>query len=450
MFILSLNCGSSSVKYLLYDWDKKRAISKGIVERVIIGKSFIVHEVPGKKPLKVNYKCPDHKTAIELVVDTLTNSKYGVIKNLNQIAVVAHRVVHGGEKFTKSVLIDENVLKMIREVSPLAPLHNPPNIAGIEASTALLPHTPQVAVFDTAWHQTMPSYAYIYALPYEWYKEYGIRRYGFHGTSLLYVAKRAAVLLGKDPFQCNLVSCHIGNGVSINAVKNGISVDTSMGFTPLEGAVMGTRAGDHDAAADLYMMREKKYSPNEMDDILNKKSGLLGISNKYTDQRDIVKAMEDGDRKAKLAFEIETYRLKKYIGAYMAVLGRVDAIIFTAGVGEMGNEVRERALEGLEQFGVKPDIKKNALARTRNAELDISADSSPVKIFIIPTDEEIVFVEDAVAILEKRYDVHTNFKYSFQKKEYRNKIRDEQFSKECKERPELLKIVAKVDRRSYM
>jgi len=398
-------------KYLLYDWDKKRAISKGIVERVTIGKSFIVHEVPGKKPLKVNYKCPDHKTAIELVVDTLTNSKYGVIKNLNQIAV---------------------------------------NIAGIEAATALLPHTPQVAVFDTAWHQTMPSYAYIYALPYEWYKEYGIRRYGFHGTSLLYVAKRAAVLLGKDPFQCNLVSCHIGNGVSINAVKNGISVDTSMGFTPLEGAVMGTRAGDHDAAADLYMMREKKYSPNEMDDILNKKSGLLGISNKYTDQRDIIKAMEDGDRKAKLAFEIETYRLKKYIGAYMAVLGRVDAIIFTAGVGEMGNEVREKALEGLEQFGVKPDIKKNALARTRNAELDISADSSPVKIFIIPTDEEIVFVEDAVAILEKRYDVHTNFKYFFQKQEYRNKIRDEQFSKECKERPELLKIVAKVDSRSYM
>lgn len=444
MFVLSLNCGSSSVKYLLYDWDKKRTKAKGIIERVTIGKSFIIHETPEREPLKISYECPDHKTAIKLVMDTLMSSKYGAIKNLNQIAVVAHRVVHGGEKFTKSVLIDENVLKMIREVSPLAPLHNPPNIAGIEAATALLPHTPQVAVFDTAWHQTMPSYAYIYALPYEWYKEYGIRRYGFHGTSLLYVAKRAAVLLGKDPFQCNLVSCHIGNGVSINAVKNGISVDTSMGFTPLEGAVMGTRAGDHDAAADLFMMRKENYRPEEMDSILNKKSGILGISGKYTDRRDIIKAVEDGDGRAKLAFEIEVYRLKKYIGAYMVTLGRVDALIFTAGVGEMGNEVREKVLEGLQPFGVKLDIKKNALARTRDAEMDISADDSPVKIFVIPTDEEIVFVEDAVAILEDRYDVHTNFEYSFQKPGYRNKMRDEQFSKECKERPELLKIVAKV------
>ncbi len=444
MFALSLNCGSSSVKYLLYDWDGKRTKAKGIVERVTTGNSFIVHETPGKKPLRINYKCPNYKTAIKLVVDTLMSSKYGAVKNVNQIAVVAHRVAHGGEKFTKSVLIDENVLEMIKEVASLAPLHNPSNIAGIEAANLLLSNTPQVAVFDTAWHQTMPSYVYTYALPYEWYKKYGIRRYGFHGTSLLYVAKRASVLLGKDPFQCNLVSCHIGNGVSINAVENGVSLDTSMGFTPLEGAVMGTRAGDHDAAIDLFMMGEKGYTPEEMDDILNKKSGILGITGRYTDHRDVLKAAEGGEKRAQLAIEIETHRLKKYIGAYVAILGGVDAIIFTAGVGEMSSPIRAKILEGLQHLGIEYDPRKNALARTRSAELDISAKDSRVKIFVIPTDEEMVFVEDAVAILEGGYDVHSRFKYSFQNPGYRNKIRDEEFARECEKNPALGKIVAKI------
>jgi len=444
MLILSLNCGSSSVKYLLYDWNDKKVRARGIVERVSMGGSFITQEVPGRDPLRLSHECPNHKEAIKLIIDTLRNSE-GVIEDLREIKVVSHRVVHGGEKFTKSVLIDGEVLNMIKEVASLAPLHNPPNIAGIEATKSLLPNTPQVAVFDTAWHQTMSSHAFIYALPYEWYEEYHIRRYGFHGTSLLYVAKRTAVLLGKDSFQCNLISCHIGNGVSINAVKNGVSVDTSMGFTPLEGAVMGTRAGDHDAAIDLFMMRKKGYTIEEMDDILNKKSGILGITGKYTDRRDVLKAAEDGNARAELAIDIETYRIRKYIGAYTAILGKVDALVFTAGAGEMSSPIRARVLEGLESLGVKYDPKRNELARTRNAELDISAEDSRVRIFVIPTDEEIVFVEDAVAILEGRYDVHhTEFKYSFEDPAYRNKMRDEEFARECEKNPALAKIVAKI------
>ncbi|MCD6318244.1 acetate kinase [Candidatus Aerophobetes bacterium] len=444
MLILSLNCGSSSVKYLLYDWDDRKIKARGIVERVTIGGSFIIQEVPGRDPLRLNHECPNHKIAIKLIIDTLMNSGKEVMGDLKEIKVVSHRVVHGGEKFTKSVLINEKVLDMIKEVASLAPLHNPPNIAGIEAAKSLLPNIPQVAVFDTAWHQTMPSYAYIYALPYEWYEEYGVRRYGFHGTSLLYVAKRAAVLLGKDPFECNLISCHIGNGVSINAVKNGVSLDTSMGFTPLEGAVMGTRAGDHDAAIDLFMMRKKGYTTEEMDNILNKKSGILGITGKYTDRRDVLKAAENGEKRAQLAIEIETYRLKKYIGAYAAALGEVDALIFTAGVGELSSPIRAKILNGLEILGIKYDQEKNALARTRNAEVDISSEDSRTKIFVIPTDEEIVFVEDAVAILEGRYDVHTKFKYSFEEPGYRNKMREEEFAIECKRNPAMAKIVAKI------
>jgi acetate kinase len=311
---------------------------------------------------------------------------------------------------------------------------------GIEAAMELLPDIPHMAIMDTAWHQTMPKYVYHYAVPYHWYGKYGIRRYGFHGTSLLYVAKRAAVLLGKDPFTCNLISCHIGNGVSINAVKNGLSYDTSMGFTPLEGAIMGTRAGDHDAALDFYVMQKEGYSPQEMDNILNKKSGILGITGKYIDRRDVIEAASKGDERAKLAIEMESYRLKKYIGAYTAVLGRVDALVFTAGVGELSDIIRAKVLEGLDILGIKYNSEKNRLARTRNAELDISADDSLVKIFIIPTDEELVFVEDVVALLEGTYDIHTNFKYTFQDKGYKNLMRERSFEKECKKNPDLSKI----------
>lgn len=444
MDILTLNCGSSSVKYQLYRWEEKKILAKGIVERVTIGGSFIEHEVPGKDTVKISKECPTHKEAIELIMSTLTNPEYGVIKDIKDVKAVGHRVVHGGEKFNKSVIIDDKALKTFEELIELAPLHNPPNITGIKAAKKVLPDVPHMAIMDTAWHQTIPDFAYIYALPYEWYEKYHIRRYGFHGTSLLYVAKRAAVLLGKDPFETNIVSAHIGNGVSFNAVKNGISVDTSMGFTPLEGAVMGTRAGDHDAAIDLYMMDKLGLSTEEMNTILNKKSGVLGITEKYADRRDVEMAAKKGDKRAQLAIEIEGYRGRKYIAAYMAALGRVDAIVFTAGVGEMSATIRREMMKGLELFGVKIDPVKNELSCTRNAETDITAADSKVKVFVIPTDEELVMTEDTVALLEGRYDIHTKFTYSFQDPHYVNKLREENFQKQVKDLPELLEVRAKI------
>ncbi|MGB9769930.1 MULTISPECIES: acetate kinase [Caldisericum] len=445
MDILTLNCGSSSVKYQLYRWSEKRILAKGIVERVTIGGSFIKHEVPGRETVKIASECPTHKEAIELILKTLVDQELGVIKDVKEVKAVGHRVVHGGEKFNKSVLITDEALRTFEELQDLAPLHNPPNILGIKAAMNVLPDVPHVAIMDTAWHQTMPEHAFIYALPREWYEKYHIRRYGFHGTSFLYVAKRAAVLLGKNPFETNVVIAHLGNGASIDAVKNGISVDTSMGFTPLEGLVMGTRAGDHDAAIDLYMMDKLGLSSKEMNDILNKKSGVFGITNgKYTDRRDIEIAAEQGDPLAQLAIDIETYRLKKYISAYMGVLGRVDAIVFTAGVGEMGPIFREKALIGLENFGVVIDKKKNNLSLTRNAETDITGEGSKVRVFVIPTDEELVMTEDTVAIMEGRYDVHTNFTYSFQDPKYKNLLREENFAKEVEKKPDLANIRAKI------
>jgi acetate kinase len=354
-------------------------------------------------------------------------------------------VVHGGEKFNKSVIIDEAALTTFKKLSALAPLHNPPNIVGIEAARKVLPKVVHVAIMDTAWHQTMSDYAYIYPLPYSWYQQYSIRKYGFHGTSLLYVAKRASVLLGKDPFETNLVLAHIGNGVSFNAVRNGISSDTSMGFTPLEGAVMGTRAGDHDAAIDIYMMEKLGLTADEMNTVLNKKSGLLGITGKYIDRRDIQKAAKRGDARAKLAIEIETYRGKKYIGAYMAALGKVDAVVFTAGVGEMSPLIRKKMTDGLDNFGIILDASKNSLSKTRNAETDISGEKTRTKVFVIPTDEELVMVEDTVALLEGRYDIHTNFTYSFQSSGYVNKLREEAFKREMKKAPGLADIRAGIN-----
>lgn len=444
MLILSLNCGSSSAKYNLYDWDKQEPLAAGIVERVTVGKSFCVYEVPGKEKKTINHECPDHQEAIKLIIETLTHKEYGVIEDLKKISAVGHRVVHGGEKFAKSVRITEEVLQTFKELAGLAPLHNPPNIMGIEAAQKVLPNIPHVAVMDTAWHQTMPDSSYIYALPYEWYEKYKIRRYGFHGTSFLYVAKRVAVLLGKSPFACNMVMCHIGNGVSINAVKNGISYDTSMGFTPLEGMVMGTRAGDHDPAIDMYIMQKENKTPQEMDTILNKKSGILGITGKFTDRRDVEEAAAKGDARAKLSIEIESYRIRKYIGAYAAAVGGIDAVAFTAGVGEKSPIIRSKSLTGLEFMGIKYDPAKNGLAMTRNAECDISAADSKVKIFVIPTDEERVFTEDVVSILEGKYDVHTNFTYRFQDKQYRNMLRDTAFAKECEKKPDLKKVVAQI------
>jgi len=445
MDILTLNCGSSSVKYQLYRWEEKRILAKGIVERVTIGGSFISHEVMGNDKVKISQDCTTHKDAISLIMQTLTSQEYGVIKDVKDVKAVGHRVVHGGEKFNKSVIINDEALKTFEELSELAPLHNPPNIMGIRAAKEVLPNVPHVAIMDTAWHQTMPSRAYIYALPYEWYENYHIRRYGFHGTSFLYVAKRASVLLGKNPFETNVVIAHIGNGSSINAVKNGTSIDTSMGFTPLEGLVMGTRAGDHDAAIDLYMMEKLGISTKDMNSLLNKKSGIFGITKgKYTDRRDVEDAADNGDKLAKLAIELESYRLKKYISSYIGVIGKTDAVVFTAGVGEMGALYREKSLDEFESFGIVVDKEKNNIAMTRNAETEISSDNSKVKVFVIPTDEELVMTEDTVALLEGRYDIHTNFTYSFQDPHYKNFLREEAFVKEIAKKPGLLDIRAKI------
>ncbi len=421
MDILALNCGSSSLKYQLFDWKKKEIIAKGMVERVTIGDSYIIHEVPGRETYREEYECHDHHVAIHLIIKTLVSKEYGVVKDMSQISAVGHRVVHGGERFTRSVLIDDGVLQAIKDVQHLAPLHNPPNIAGIEAAKAVLPDVPHVAIFDTAFHQTMPPHAFTYALPHEWYEKHGVRRYGFHGTSHLYVSKRAAVMLGKDSKDCNIVTMHIGNGVSHCAIKGGVSVDTSMGLTPLEGAVMGTRCGDIDPAIPAFIMEREGYTPKEIDAILNKKSGMLGITGQYTDRRDIIESADNECPRCRLALEIEAYRLKKYIGSYAAAIGGIDAVVFTAGVGEMAWLIREKTLEGLEFMGIVLDKEKNRNTMTRKKESVISTPDSKVKVFVIPTDEELVFTEDVVAILEGTYADHMNFQYGFAKSDFQRK-----------------------------
>jgi acetate kinase len=418
MQILALNCGSSSVKYQLFDWVKMEVVAKGMVERVIIGDSFILHEVPGREAYRHESDCPDHKVAIDLIIRTLTDKDHGVLSQIGEISAVGHRVVHGGEKFTCSVMIDDAVLDAVKEVQHLAPLHNPPNISGIEAAQAVLPGVPHVAIFDTAFHQTMPEHAYLYPVPYEWYESHGVRRYGFHGTSHLYVSKRAAVILGKKPAETNIITMHIGNGVSHCAIKGGISIDTTMGLTPLEGAMMGTRCGDIDPAIPAFMMQKENLSAKEIDGILNKKSGVLGITGKFTDRRDVIENANAGDRRCQLALDIEAYRLKKYIGSYMAIIGRLDAVVFTAGVGEMGWPIREKAIEGLEHLGIYLDRERNKGAMTRKRETLITTDDSPVKVYVVPTDEELVFTEDVAAILAGTYTDHMQFEYTFSRPDF--------------------------------
>jgi acetate kinase len=358
------------------------------------------------------------------------------------IGAVGHRVVHGGDKFTKSVIVDDKTMEAFKEVRDLGPLHIPANLMGIEAAKKVLPNVPHCAVMDTAWHQTMPPESYLYAVPYEWYEKYAVRRYGFHGTSFLYTAKRAAVLLGKDPFKTNLIICHLGNGSSVNAVKDGVSFDTSMGVTPLEGLVMGTRSGDVDAAMPFYVMRKAGMSADEMESALNKKSGLFGITGKYTDRRDIQAAADKGDKRALLSQDMEAYRVKKYIGAYTAALGRVDALVFTAGVGEFATVIRRKVLAGLEPLGYVYDSAKNDLAHTRNAETNIAADGAKIPVFIIPTDEELVMTEDAFALMKGTYDEHRKFTYTFQEKGYVNKGRAEGLKGDLQKNPKLAGIIA--------
>ncbi|MDR2782857.1 MAG: acetate kinase [Treponema sp.] len=442
MVILTLNCGSSSAKYQVYDWEGKDVLAVGIVEKVTFDGSFITHKAKGKEEYTLHQNCPTHTDAVNLIIKLLTDPERGVIKNMGVIKAVGHRVLHGGGKFTKSVIVDDDAMKAFNEVRDLGPLHNPANIMGIEAAKKVLPNAPHCAVMDTAWHQTMPAASFMYAVPYEWYEKYGVRKYGFHGTSFLYTAKRASVILGRKPFGTNLIICHIGNGSSVCAVKDGCSFDTSMGITPLEGLVMGTRSGDADMAMPFYVMRKTGMSAAEMESALNKKSGLLGITGAYNDRRDIQKAVEQGDTRAMLAQNMEAHRVKKYIGAYMATLGRVDAVVLTAGVGEFAGFMRKKFLEGLEGLGIVYDPAKNALAHTRNAETRISADSSAIPIFIIPTDEELVMTEDAYALMAGTYDVHTRFTYSFQSKDYVNRTRAEGLKEDLKKLPELEKILA--------
>ncbi len=382
--------------------------------------------------------------AIELILNTLVDQEYGVITDMSMIKAVGHRMVHGGSSFARSSVITDEFLSTFKELTDLAPLHNPANLMGVEAARSVLPNVPHCAVMDTAWHQTMPAASYMYALPHEWYEKYMVRRYGFHGTSFLYNAKRASVLLGKDPFETNLIIAHIGNGSSINAVKNGCSFDTSMGLTPLEGLVMGTRSGDIDPGIIFHMMRKTGMSATDIEKKLNKESGVLGVTGKWADRRDIEQAVEKGDPIGILAQQLEGYRIKKYIGAYYAALGRVDAIVFTAGVGEMGPDTRRIATSGLGEMGIVIDEKKNALAKCRNAELDITGPGSRVKVYVIPTDEELVMTEDAYALQKGTYDVHTNYHYYFENRNYVNKARAVGLERDLAKKPWLKDIIAQV------
>ena len=395
MKILVLNCGSSSIKYALYNMDDKSVITSGGIEKIGLPDSFINVKLNGEKH-KIEKPIAEHTAGVELIFDVLTKGEYAVLKNLNELDAVGHRMVHGGEKFNKSVLLTPEVMNDFAACNDLAPLHNPANIKGVNAVSALLPNIPQVGVFDTAFHQTMPDYAFMYALPYELYKKYGVRRYGFHGTSHRYVSQRVCEFLGVKPEGKKIITCHIGNGASIAAVKDGKCVDTSMGLTPLEGLIMGTRSGDIDAGAVTFLMDKLNLDTKGLSNLLNKKSGLAGVSELSSDFRDILAGIKDGNDKARLAKEMYTYRIKKYIGQYAAAMGGVDIILFTGGAGENQWEVREGATEGLEFMGVKMDAEKNKACRATEAIL--SADDSKVTVCCIPTDEELMIALDTLAL----------------------------------------------------
>ena len=397
MNVLVINAGSSSLKYQLLNPDTQEILAKGLCERIGIDGKF-TYKPTGKTAVKAaDVAMPTHSEAIQTVLNALVDKDNGVIGSMAEIDAVGHRVVHGGEKFAKSVLITDEVMAAIEECNPLAPLHNPANIIGIRACQKLMPNTPMVAVFDTAFHQTMPPVAYTYALPYEYYEQDKVRRYGFHGTSHKYVAQRAAAMLGKPIEELKLISCHLGNGSSITAINGGKSVDTSMGFTPLAGLPMGTRAGDLDAGILQYLMNKHGMNIDEMLNVLNKKSGVEGISAISSDFRDLENAEAQGNQRAELALRVFDYSVKKYIGAYAAAMGGVDAVIFTAGVGENGPETRESACAGLEFMGIKIDPEKD---KVRGKEMDVSTDDAKVRVLVIPTNEELMIAMDTAAIVK--------------------------------------------------
>ncbi len=399
MIILSFNCRAISVGYHLYDWEGKKVLARGAVDRVVVGDSSMTLEVPGRETLRFRAECPTHRRALELILETLSAPGSGVPGNLTSIAAVAHRVAHGGERFTRSVLIDEKVVAALKDVAPLAPLHNGPNLAGIEAALELLPGIPQAAVFDTAFHQTMPARAYLYPLPYEWYRKYGVRRYGFHGASHQFMAARGAALLGKKTSDCSLVTLELGNGVSVCAVKNGVSADTSMGFTPLEGAPMGTRCGDINPGIPVFLMNQEHLSVREMNAILNLKSGLLGVTGRLSERDAVWRQASAGDERCRLALEMEAYRLRKFVGAYLAALGGADAVVFSGGSGEAESALREGVLSGLECFGLRLDPARNRVFAPVREEVRITRDDSPVQAFVVPTDEDLIFAGEAAALL---------------------------------------------------
>ena len=400
MKVLVINCGSSSLKYQVLDMDGENLLAKGLVERIGMDGSVITHtKIGSEDKWKNEVPMPTHKEAIEQVLNAIVDPEHGVLKDMSELGAVGHRVVHGGERYANSVLIDEEVLTHLDELSELAPLHNPANILGIRACQKLMPNTPMVAVFDTAFHQTMPAESYIYALPYEYYEKYGVRRYGFHGTSHKYVADRAAKMMNVSLDDMKLITCHLGNGASVSAIKRGKCIDTSMGFTPLEGLVMGTRCGDIDPSITTYISEKEHLSAEEMNEIMNKKSGVLGISGISSDFRDIEAAAEEGNERAQLALKVFAHKVRAYIGAFIAEMNGLDALVFTAGVGENDIAMRDIICNDLGNLGIKLYLVKNKI---RGKECIISRSDSPVTIMLIPTNEELMIARDTVDIVENR------------------------------------------------
>lgn len=399
MKILVLNCGSSSIKYKLYDMEGEKVLAQGGVERIGLDGAFIKVTLPSGEKRQIMHDMPDHKEGVNVVFKALLDPEMGALKSLDEIDAVGHRIVQGGDKFNQSMLVDKSVEDGIEELCDLAPVHNAGHLKGIRAVDALMPKTPQVVVFDNAFHSTMPDYAYLYAIPYELYEKYHVRRYGFHGTSHRYVSKRVCEILRLDQADSKVITCHIGNGASIAAVLNGKVVDTSMGLTPLAGVMMGSRSGDIDPSAVTYLMEKLNMTPHEMSDFLNKKSGVLGITGISSDMRDVEAAANEGNERAVLALKMYAYRVKKYIGSYAAAMGGVDAVVFTAGVGENQTGLRADICRGLEFLGIEIDEAVNATVRGREAV--ISSPSSRVKVVVVPTDEEIVIARDTQALVAK-------------------------------------------------
>ncbi len=397
MKILVINAGSSSLKYQLIDMDSRAVLAKGLCERIGIDGSRLNHTPAGGEKVVIESPMPSHADAIKLVIDALVDEKHGVINSMSEIGAVGHRVVHGGEKFSGSVVIDEAVKEGMRECIPLAPLHNPANLIGIEACEKVIPKVPQVGVFDTAFHQTMPEEAFLYGIPYEYYEKYKIRRYGFHGTSHNYVSGKAAEMLGKPIEQLKIITCHLGNGSSVAAVKNGKVIDTTMGLTPLAGILMGTRSGDLDPAIVTFLMEKENLDIDGINEVLNKKSGVFGVSGVSSDFRDLDAASKEGNKRAQAALKMFSYGIKKYIGAYCAAMGGTDAVVFTAGVGENDGAMRAAIVDGLEFLGIKIDAEKNKL---RGEAIDISAEGALVRTLVIPTDEEMMIATETERLVK--------------------------------------------------